>query len=57
MVAISTGPTIPATVAPATLAFGTLTSKVPSKTLKTDRNQPVRIFAALEREHQRRECH
>ena len=35
MVAISTGPTIPATVAPATLAYGTLTSKVPSKTLKT----------------------
>jgi Abnormal spindle-like microcephaly-assoc'd, ASPM-SPD-2-Hydin/NHL repeat len=33
-VAISTGPTVPATVAPATLAYGTLTSKVPSKTLK-----------------------
>jgi hypothetical protein len=34
-VALSTGPTIPATVLPATLAYGTLTSKVPSKTLKT----------------------
>jgi hypothetical protein len=34
-VALSTGPTIPATVAPATLAYGTLTSNVPSKTLKT----------------------
>jgi hypothetical protein len=34
-VALSTGPTIPASVLPATLAYGTLTSKVPSKTLKT----------------------
>jgi hypothetical protein len=34
-VAITTGPTIPATVLPATLAYGTLTTKVPSKTLKT----------------------
>jgi ASPM-SPD-2-Hydin domain-containing protein/centrosomal CEP192-like protein len=31
-VALSTGPTIPATVTPATLAFGTLTAKVPTKT-------------------------
>jgi len=30
--ALSTGPTIPATVAPTTLAYGTLTSKTPSKT-------------------------
>jgi hypothetical protein len=33
-VSLTTGPTIPATVAPATLAYGTLTSKVSSKTLK-----------------------
>ena len=32
-VALSTGPTIPATVTPVTLAYGTLTSKVTSKTL------------------------
>ena len=31
-VALSTGPTIPATVTPATLAYGTLTSKIKSKT-------------------------
>jgi hypothetical protein len=31
-VALSTGPTIPATVAPVTLAYGTLTAKVPIKT-------------------------
>ena len=31
-VALSTGPTIPATVAPVTLAYGTLTAKVPTKT-------------------------
>ncbi len=34
-VSLSTGPTIPATVLPATLAYGTLTSTVRSKTLKT----------------------
>ena len=34
-VAITTGPTIPATVLPATLAYGTLTARVPSKTLNT----------------------
>jgi len=34
-ISLSTGPTIPATVAPATLAYGTLTSTVRSKTLKT----------------------
>jgi hypothetical protein len=32
-VALSTGPTIPATITPVTLAYGTLTSKVTSKTL------------------------
>ena len=32
-VTITTGPTIPATVLPATLAYGTLTTRVPSKTL------------------------
>jgi hypothetical protein len=32
-IALSTGPTIPATVLPATLAYGTLTSKVKSKVL------------------------
>jgi trimeric autotransporter adhesin len=31
-VALSTGPTIPATVAPASIAYGTLTTKVPTKT-------------------------
>jgi hypothetical protein len=31
-VALTTGPTIPATVLPATLAYGTLTSKTPTKT-------------------------
>jgi hypothetical protein len=31
-VAFTTGPTIPATVTPATLAFGTLTARTPSKT-------------------------
>ena len=31
-VALSTGPTIPATVAPISLAYGTLTSKMPTKT-------------------------
>jgi hypothetical protein len=31
-VALSTGPTIPATVTPVTLAYGTLTKKTPSKT-------------------------
>jgi len=34
-VTITTGPTIPATVLPATLAYGTLTARVPSKTLNT----------------------
>lgn len=33
-IALSTGQTIPATVAPLTLAYGTLTAKVPTKTLK-----------------------
>ena len=31
-VALSTGPTIPATVLPATLAYGTLTARTPTKT-------------------------
>ena len=34
-VALITGPTIPATVLPATLSYGTLTARVPSKTLNT----------------------
>jgi len=32
LIALSTGPTIPVTIAPVTLAYGTLTSRTPSKT-------------------------
>ena len=47
-VALSTGPTIPATVTPVTLAYGTLTSKHNVEDLERDSHEPVGIFAATE---------